>query len=108
MKWNTPPLARTRESITKEAGKTTGKPGYSVKRPPIPTIPANKNQALIHGVPLDVLHGRMRLGERKIDRAIEICAEFTGDKTAKGIIERSLWKQILTKILSYIIFAVKL
>ena len=66
LKWNTPPLARTRESILREAGKTVGKPGFSVKRPPIATLPANDSQPIDKSVPPDLLHARMRVGERLV------------------------------------------
>ena len=82
-KWNAAPLARTRDSITMEAGKIVGTPGYSVKRPPIATLPVRNDQPLIEAVPIDKLHAEMRLGERLIEGSIQICAQYTGDKLAK-------------------------
>ena len=70
--------------ITREAGKIVGKAGFSVKRPSITTIPANNNQPIIEGVHFDTLHGRMCIRVRLVEGSIEICAEFTGDKLAKG------------------------
>ena len=83
-KWNSAPLARTRCSIAKETGKIVGKPGYSVKRPPIASLPVRNDQPLIEAVPIDKLHAEMRIGERLVEGSIQICAQYTGDKLAKS------------------------
>ena len=82
-KWNATPLARTRGSITEEAGKIIGTPGYSVKRPPIASLPVRSDRPLIEAVPIDKLHAEMQLGERLVEGSIQICAQYTGDKLAK-------------------------
>ena len=84
MKCNAAPTARTRGSILREAGKTVGKPNFSVKRPPLATLPADMNEPIINAVPPDVLHGRMRVGDKLIEGSIDLCAKYTGDEEAKG------------------------
>ena len=78
------PWARSRASIAREAGRTTGKPGFSVKKPPLTTIPADPEEALINKVTQDLLHMRCRMGEQATDGAIKDCAAFTKDKYAGG------------------------
>ena len=56
--------ARTRGNIGREAGRLSGNKELSVKRPPIPTIPLDAEAPLIYGVPPDVLHARMRVGDK--------------------------------------------
>ena len=86
-KWNAAPFARTRASIASEAGKIVGSPGFSVKRPPLASLPEDKDQPLITAVPIDKLHAEMRIGERLVEGSIQITAEYTGDKLAKGFEE---------------------
>ena len=81
-KWNTVPLARSRGSIAREVGKLKGEPNFSVKHPPIATLPADVNSALINNVAMDVLHMRMRIGEKMVKNSINASAQHTGDKLA--------------------------
>ena len=81
-KWNQVPLARTRGGINGEAGKLVGKPDFSVKRPTLATLPKDPNGRLIESVPMDVLHMRMRVGEKLTKETISKSAAHTGDKFA--------------------------
>ena len=78
------PLARSRASIAREAGRASGKPGYMVKKPPLATLPADPEEPLITSVVQDVLHMRCRIGERITGKGVDACAKHTGDKFAAG------------------------
>ena len=84
MKWNESPYARSRQSIGREAGRVVGTPAYSVKKPPIPTLPIKSDEPLITTVAQDTLHMRCRIGERITDGAVDECAKHTKDKYAEG------------------------
>ena len=82
MKWNSAPLARSRNSILREAGKVCGAPKYSVKFPPLATLPLLPTVPLIANLTPDVLHMRMRVPERISKEGVKRSAEFTGQKLA--------------------------
>ena len=84
LKCNVAPVARTIGSIKEEAGRLVGKPNFSVKRPPIASLPADINCPIIEGVPLDALHARMRIGDKLVEGSVDISSKFTGDPLAKG------------------------
>ena len=76
--------ARTRGSILQEAGKISGQPGYSVKHPPLFTLPTDLHEPIINNLAQDLLHMRMRISENLTTKAILKSSEFTGQKLAPG------------------------
>ena len=84
LKCNVAPVVRTIGSIKEEAGKLVGKPGYSVKRPPIASLPADDNRPIGEAAPVDKLHAEMRVGDKLVLGSIDISAKFTKDPLAKG------------------------
>ena len=89
-KWNKIPAigedngARSRGSILGEAGKITGQPNFSVKYPPLFSLPTNRNEPIINSLAQDLLHMCMRISENLTIKAIQKSTEFTAQKLAPG------------------------
>lgn len=76
------PLARTRRTITTEAGKVQGQANFSVKEIPIPRLPIDPDTPLWRVVVPDVLHADMRIGEKLMKESLKASAAYTGDPMA--------------------------
>ena len=83
--WNQAPLCRTRGSIARERGRLRGKPQFSVKNHPISTLPAGWDDPIINSVPEDILHLRVRVGEKLMTNCVSASADHTKNKLVPGL-----------------------
>ena len=80
--WNAPPIARTRNSIQQQRGRLRGKAEFSVKNHPVAKLPVNWNAPISHSVPVDILHLRSRIGEKKLKNLAAAAAVHEDNKFA--------------------------
>ena len=76
-------MARSRGSICREAGRTIGTPEYSVKHPPIATLPLDPEAALVEGLAQDLLHMGNRMSERVTQEVAAVSSKHTGEKLSE-------------------------